>query len=114
MSISASTAPPIDSGSDDRMVIGCSTRANSSTSTANTMRMPVTMAMHEVGEQLGHDFGVADVDEMHALRQVLQRRQGVDLVFMRRAELHAVQVRLDGHAPALVVAAHAWSVPRRS
>ena len=27
------------------MVIGCSTRANSSTSTANTMRMPVPMAI---------------------------------------------------------------------
>ena len=27
------------------MVIGCSTRANSSTSTANTIMMPVTMAM---------------------------------------------------------------------
>ena len=41
VSSSAATAPPIDSGSEDRMVIGCSTRANSSTSTANTISTPV-------------------------------------------------------------------------
>src|SRR6185437_4213880 len=45
VSIRASTAPPRDSGSEERMVSGCSTRTKSSTSTANTISSPVIMAM---------------------------------------------------------------------
>ena len=39
------TVPPIDSGSADRIVIGWNSRANSSTSTASTSRMPETIAI---------------------------------------------------------------------
>ena len=62
------------------MVIGCSTRANSSTSTANTMRMPVTMASRKLIEQLVHVLGLPDLHLAHARGQVLQRRQRLDLV----------------------------------
>ncbi len=60
---SPTTAPPIESGSAERIVIGWNTRANSSTSTANTMRTPVAIAMREIREQLAHDLRVADLDD---------------------------------------------------
>ena len=42
---SASTTPPNDKGSDNRMVIGWKTLPNSSTSTPNTIIRPVPMAV---------------------------------------------------------------------
>ena len=45
MASSASTTPPNDSGSDSRIVTGCATLPNSSTSTPNTIIRPVPMAV---------------------------------------------------------------------
>ena len=38
-------APPIESGSENRMVTGCRKLPNSSTSTANTIMMPAPIAL---------------------------------------------------------------------
>ena len=58
----------------------------------------------EVREHLVHDFRVAGLDQAHALRKIRQGGQGTDLLH-GRAELYAVQIGLQPHAAALVVAA---------
>ena len=44
VSSSAITAPPSDSGSADKMVMGWNTRTNNRTSTASTMSTPAAIA----------------------------------------------------------------------
>ena len=59
VSSSAATTPPIDSGSDSRMVIGWKTLRNSRTRTPSTISRPAPMASAKPVEHLAHDLGVA-------------------------------------------------------
>ena len=89
------------------MVIGCSTRANSSTSTANTIITPVAMAMAKLVTVPSSSSRVAQSRlAARPAAGVLSVGNVVDLLHAR-GRARAVQVRLDGYTAALVVAAYA-------
>ncbi|MEJ0007339.1 MAG: hypothetical protein WDM77_13475 [Steroidobacteraceae bacterium] len=80
VSSNATAAPPTDSGSAERMVSGWKTRANSSTSTANTIMMPVPIARPKAGQQFRGQLRVTGFNFPHTRRQVLHGWQGIDLL----------------------------------
>ena len=59
-------APPIDSGSENRMVIGCRKLSNRTTSTAKTIIRPSRMAVGEAFEQLLLQLRIAGLGDRDA------------------------------------------------
>ena len=101
---SAMIAPPIESGSENRMVIGCRKLPNSSTSTPVDHHQAGAHRRGEGGEHLAHDLDVAGLADLDARRQVLRGRQRVDRRDRCAERGVAAQVALDRDAARAVVA----------
>jgi hypothetical protein len=92
--------PPIDSGSDNRIVSGWKEVREEQDQHAEHHHDARAHGFGEAVEDLAHHLGVAGLAERHAGRQVLRRRQRLDQAEHLAQRVGAVEVGLERDAQA--------------